>query len=148
MNKKERIESKNCQMMQDVYNSYNNHELEPVLAALSEDTEWVAIGSRESLPYAGVYRGPKEVLRYLDILADAEESNHLVPQEFIGHGDRVIIFGEYIARVNATGVQFKTDFVHVFTLSDGKIVKFRDFYDTAAAVAAFNAPPIERQPEE
>lgn len=130
-------ERENERIMRSIYDSYLNHNLQTVFDACAEDTEWLAIGPADKLPYAGLYRGPKEVEKYLAILDDCEESNHLIPQEFIAHGDKVIVFGEYIARVNATGIQFKTDFVHVFTLRDGKIIKFRDFYDTAAAVKAY-----------
>lgn len=131
-------EQRNISLIKSLYEAYVNHDLTPVLECCAEDTEWLAIGPIGGLPYAGTYRGPREVERYLAILDDSEESNHLIPQEFLGDGNRVIVFGEYIARVNATGIQFSTDFVHVFTLRDGKITKFRDFYDTAAAMAAYH----------
>ncbi|MGH9759453.1 MAG: nuclear transport factor 2 family protein [Blastocatellia bacterium] len=140
MSEPDRMEEQNVPLIKNLYESYVNHDLRPVLESCAEDTEWLATGPVGRLPYAGLYRGPTEVERYLAILDDSEESNHLVPKEFIGHDDRVIVFGEYIARVNATGIQFRTDFVHVFSIREGKIVRFRDFYDTAAALAAYHPP--------
>src|ERR1044071_9329021 len=130
---------KNENIVKECYAAYLRADLEAVLENCSEDTEWLAIGPPERLPYAGIHRGREQVARYFAILDDKEESNHLMPQEFVTTGDKVIVFGNYRARVNATGLRFETDFVHVFTLRDGKITNFRDYYDTAAAVAAYQS---------
>jgi ketosteroid isomerase-like protein len=130
-------EQLNEQLVREVYTSYLRADLDTVLNACSEDTEWLACGPPDHLPYAGRHCGREQVARYFAILDDKEESNHLVPQEFVVAGDQVIVFGNYRARVNANGRRFETDFVHVFTLRDGKITSFRDFYDTAAAVEAY-----------
>jgi ketosteroid isomerase-like protein len=127
----------NEKIVRGIYAAYLRADLEAVLETCSEDTEWLAFGPVERLPYAGIHRGREQVARYFAILDDKEESDHLVPQEFIASGDKVIVFGNYSARVNANGRRFETDFVHVFTLRGGKITNFRDYYDTAATVAAY-----------
>jgi uncharacterized protein len=137
MTEQEKLEQENGQIVQSLYAAYLNHDIRTVIDACAEDSEWFAQGPAGLLPYAGVYRGHREIEKYIAILDDVEESNHLVAQEFIAHGDKIIVFGEYIARVNATGLQFKTDFVHVFTIRDGKVAGFRYLYDTAAAVQAY-----------
>jgi ketosteroid isomerase-like protein len=130
-------ENDNEKIVRGLYTAYLTADLQTVLKACSEDTEWLAIGPTDRLPYAGLHRGREQVARYFAILDDKEESDHLAPHEFVASGDKVIVFGNYSARVNATGQKFETDFVHVFTLREGKITNFRDFYDTAAAVDAY-----------
>ena len=130
-------EQENEQIVREAYAAYLRADLAAVLNICSEDTEWRACGPPERLPYAGVHRGRAAVQRYFAILDDAEESDNLVPKEFITKGDKVVVFGEYSARVNANGRRFATDFVHVFTLRDGKIAEFFDSYDTARAVEAY-----------
>jgi len=141
-------EAENERVVRNCYNAYLNHDIWTVVDSCAEDSEWFALGPSDKLPYAGSYRGRQEVEKYLAILDDVEESNHLVAHEFIACGNKVIVFGEYIARVNSTGLQFKTDFAHVFTLRDGKITNMRYLYDTAAAVAAFSGVPISPDDEE
>lgn len=136
-------EQENEQIVRQAYNAYLSADLEAVLNLCSEDTEWLACGSPDRLPYAGLHRGRQQVERYFAILDDKEESNHLMAQEFITSGDKVIVFGNYSARVNANGQRFETDFVHVFTLRDGKITNFRDLYDTSAAVEAYRGANVE-----
>ena len=135
-------ERENERIIRQTYAAYLSANLEAVLNSCSEETEWLASGPAEHLPYAGRHRGREQVARYFAILDDKEESNHLVPQEFIATVDRVIVFGNYRARVNANGQRFETDFVHVFTLHDGKITNFRDYYDTAAAVRAYSGEDV------
>jgi uncharacterized protein len=137
MTEQEKLEQENEQTVRGLYQAYLSHDIETVIDTCAEDSEWFAMGPPSALPYAGTYRGHPQIEKYIAILDDVEESNHLVAQEFIARGDKVIVFGEYIARVNATGVQFKTDFAHVFTLRDGKVTKFRYLYDTAAALKAY-----------
>ncbi|HEX8091146.1 MAG TPA: nuclear transport factor 2 family protein [Blastocatellia bacterium] len=136
-------EQENEKIVRQAYAAYLEANLEAVLNLCSEDTEWLACGPPDDLPYAGRHSGRQQVARYFAILDDAEESNHLVAQEFVSSGEKVIVFGNYKARVNANGRRFETDFVHVFTLRGGKIVNFRDYYDTAAAVEAYRAAPDE-----
>ena len=130
--------NENEKIVREAYAAYLRADLQAVLEICSEDTEWLAFGPPDQLPYAGSHRGREQVTRYFAILDDKEESTHLVPHEFVTTGDKVIVFGSYKARVNATGLRFETDFVHVFTLRGGKITNFRDYYDTAAAVAAYH----------
>ena len=133
------VEESNEQIVRDIYAAYLRADLDAVLNTCSEDTEWLAFGPANYLPYAGRHCGREQVARYFAILDDKEESDHLVPQVFVAKEDRVIVFGNYRARINANGRRFETDFVHVFTLRDGKITRFRDFYDTAAVVEAYRA---------
>lgn len=135
-------EQENEKIVRQAYEAYLTANLDMVLNLCSEDTEWRAVGPPADLPYAGHHRGRQAVARYFAILDDKEESDHLIPQDFVAKGDKVIVFGNYKARVNGNGQRFETDFVHVFTLHDGKITNFRDYYDTAAAVEAYRGEVI------
>ena len=43
-------------------------------------------------------------------------------------------------RAKSTGQAFKSDIVRIYTMKDGRIVKVRNYYDTAAYVAALREP--------
>jgi uncharacterized protein len=46
----------------------------------------------------------------------------------------------------ATGRKAESDWVHVFTIRNGQVVKFQEYFDTAVAVAA-HQKAVARQPE-
>ena len=62
---------------------------------------------------------------------------HFEPREFIAQGDKVVVLGRSSATVRATGKSYSTDWVHLFTVADGKITDFHEFFDNAAATRAF-----------
>jgi ketosteroid isomerase-like protein len=51
-------------------------------------------------------------------------------------GDKVVALGHYAWRVKSTGREFGGDFAHVFTMYNGKVKRFHEYMDTAAASAA------------
>lgn len=55
----------------------------------------------------------------------------------VAEGDTVVLLGHYTWRVKATDRSFSSDFAHAFHLAGGKIEKFQEFLDTAAAAAAY-----------
>ena len=53
-----------------------------------------------------------------------DRKNAFEPREFIAHGDKVVALGHYAWRVKSTGREFGGDFAHVFTMSNGKVIRF------------------------
>lgn len=69
---------------------------------------------------------------------DAEHVNfsRFEPQEFVATGDKVVALGHYTA-TTPVGGSLDSDFAMVFTLRDGKVVRFQEFSDSAAINAAY-----------
>jgi ketosteroid isomerase-like protein len=88
------------------------------------------------VPFSGKRRGQEQMGQFFASLIDTQEVQHFDPREFIAQGDKVVALGHYAWRVKATGREFGGDFAHVFTVRDGKVVRFHEYMDTAAAAAA------------
>ena len=52
-------------------------------------------------------------------------------------GDDVVVPGHVTLRVKTTGKMCETDFVHWFTVRDGKLTSWRDYFDTYALAQAY-----------
>jgi ketosteroid isomerase-like protein len=109
---------------------------------LTDDVVWVTPGPPDQLPAAGMRHGRAEVAQFFSVLNDTEEIQQFEPREFIAQDDKVVALIKYRSRIRATGRTVDTELVHIFTLRDGKIAEFREFFDTAAALAAFHAPAM------
>ncbi len=70
-------------------------------------------------------------------IAECEDTLKFEPREFIVQGDKVVVVGHYEARAKATGREYATYFIHVFTVREGKITSFVEYTDTAAIAEAF-----------
>ena len=105
------------------------------LALLSEDVQFVVPGP-PAVGAAGTWRGHAGVKECLGLLRSGQENQAVEFLEFVAQDDKVVVLLHVRARVHATGKLFESDIVHFFTISDGKIARLVDFFDTYALADA------------
>jgi ketosteroid isomerase-like protein len=81
---------------------------------------------------AGLHRNPAEVAEFFAALAQVEDVTVFEPQEFIEAGENVTVLGYSESTVHETKLKVQSEWVHVFTVRNGKITRWRGFFDTAA----------------
>ena len=128
-------EQENTNLVQRVYGNFKSGDIKALLNLLSDNIEW-QLPEIENVPFAGKYRGHEDVGQFFESLVDTQEVQHFDPREFIAQGDKVVALGHYAWRVKSTGREFGGDFAHVFTVDNGKVVRFHEYMDTAAVAAA------------
>ncbi len=89
------------------------------------------------IPFGGRYHGHEQVAQFFATIRETVKAEQFEPQEFIAKGDKVVVLGHERIRVKSNGRTCETDWVHVFTLRNGKVVKIHVYSDTACIVAAF-----------
>ena len=77
-------------------------------------------------------RNPAEVAEFFAAIDRAEDLNVFEPREFIETGENVTVLGYLEGFARDTKQNFQTEWVHVFTVRNGKITRWRGFTDTAA----------------
>lgn len=128
----------NRQLAARGYDMFRRGDIPGILDQATDDVEWVS-SEVAQIPFSGTYVGKKEVTDFFVTLSESLESLRFEPQEFIAERDKVVVLGVSQWRVRKTGVVYDDAWVHVFTMRDGKIARFRIFGNSAAAVAAFTA---------
>lgn len=91
-----------------------------------------------TIPYAGIYRGREAARGFFETVLSSVEIHQFEPQEMLADADKVVVTGHLNLKAISTGGVIDSDFVHVITLTNNKWSRFRDFMDTAKAVAAFS----------
>ena len=135
----------NLNVVKDAYLAYRERNFDALRNCLAEDVKWFAIGPPDLIPTAGTRYGRNQVERYFATLDRAEDIKSFEPQEFIAEGDKVVAIGELERFAVSTGSLLRSPWVHVFTWRNGRIIEFRSFYDTAAAVTAL-AGAVQSRP--
>jgi ketosteroid isomerase-like protein len=126
--------STNTDLVRSVYEAFATGDVPSVLAALDPQIEWI---EAEGFPTAGTYRGPEAVVSgVLGPLTTEWQGFSVVPNEFIDGGDTIVALGRYAGSFKGTGKAMSCDFAHVWTLRDGKAVRFRQYVDSALVQAA------------
>ncbi|MYS92942.1 MULTISPECIES: nuclear transport factor 2 family protein [Streptomyces] len=114
-----------------MYDAFARKDIDAVFDALSADVE---IYQSELVPWGGNYRGHDGAQEFFGRLLGNIESA-VTADEMIEAGDHVIQIGHSRGHVKATGVRFDVRDVHVWTLRDGKVVRFEAYLDTPAMLA-------------
>ena len=117
------------------YDAFARKDLDGVMGDMHPDIEWQ---QAQGLPHGGTYRGLPEVRANIFDPLDRDwwDSFTADPDEFLDAGSEVVVLGRYRGVAKHTGKHLDVPFVHVWTVHEGKAVRFRQFLDTAGWVAA------------
>jgi ketosteroid isomerase-like protein len=121
----------NLETIRGLYAAFARGDVPFVLGTLDAQVEW---NEAENFIYAdrNPYLGPQAVLDGVFMRIGAEwDGFSAATEQLVGSGATVIALGRYRATCKATGKPVNAQFVHVFTLKDGKIVRFQQYTDTA-----------------
>jgi len=126
----------NIEIVKQVYEAFAKRDINAILNLLSPDVEWGEPDNPYN-PAAGTRHGHKGFLEWLEVGRQSEEIVVLEPKKFLADNDTVAIVGYTKCIAKPTGKSYETDFVHLVTLKDGKIIRLEEFFDTYAAAEAF-----------
>lgn len=127
----------NLAIMKDAYAAFGRGEIDAVLSVHDPNTE-LEIAGPTDIPWAGHFRGHDGVRKYFAAIEAEAEIDAFEPHAFLAEGDNVVVLGFEKLRSKRTGRSYETHWVHAFILANGKIVKFREYCDTATVAAAFS----------
>ena len=121
---------------QQLFEAFGAKDIPTILTYLDPEIMIEFYGA-SVIPYAGTYSGIAEAEGFFKTVLSSVEINQFDAEEIFGVGDKVVVTGHLNLKAISTGRIIDSDFVHVITLRDARWVRFRDFMNTAVAVAAF-----------
>ena len=129
-------EADNKTLVETLYRAFAAGDGATIRGILSPDIVWI---EAENGPYADLnpYIGPAAVFEgVFGRIGQQWQAFAATPVTVLPSGDRVVSLGRYTGTNIATGEVLDAQFVHVFTVADGKIVAFQQYTDTAQWVDA------------
>jgi uncharacterized protein len=124
-------------LIQSLYAAFGRGDIASIIAAVAPDIEWRLNGSRSDHPLLGSWKGPQGVQAFFDELARIQDFSEFSPREFLSSGDRVFVLGHYASTIRKNGRKAASDWVHIFTVRNGKLAGFLEFTDTAEFARAW-----------
>lgn len=120
------------EIVRSFYDKLKAGDAPGALGLMAPDIEWITMWH-----YKVDGRGPERVAEGLFKPLVAEWSSFaLVPTEFIANGDTVVSLGNFTGVHGTTGKHAEAGYAHVWTVRDGKIIRFRQYIDTLAVADA------------
>jgi phosphoenolpyruvate carboxykinase (GTP) len=115
-------EQENASVVRQVYENLRKRDIQSLLNLLSEDVE-CELSKMKGIPLAGKRNGREHVAEFFKSMADTHGVQLLEPKEFIAKDGKIITLGHYKWRADASGREFEGNWVHVFTVRNGKITR-------------------------
>ncbi len=137
-------EQQNVELVQQCYADYGTGDIDHLIECMAPDIEW-ELADVPGVDFSGKRTGCDQVREFFRLNGEQQTVREFAPREFIAQGDKVVVLGHGAWTVKATGLDFESDWVHVFTLRDGKVAAFREFMDVNVAIDAFQCQPIARR---
>ncbi|MFF5128721.1 nuclear transport factor 2 family protein [Streptomyces syringium] len=119
----------NLEAIHAAYRAFRARDLGGLLEVLDPGIEWVHPLGMAEFGLGGTKSGHAGVKQFLARVPLVLGGMRLEPQEFIESGDRVVVFG--VRQVTSvTGHTETLDFIHSWTMRDGRAVRMEDVFDT------------------
>ena len=128
----------NLKVVQDAFAAFLRGDIPAILAACDSSIE-VEFYGPPTLPMAGHFKGHAGLQDYLNRVVTAIEFLQFVPQEFVCEEESVVVLGYTKARARATDREGRISWTVVFTMSNGRISRYRVYEDTATLAQVLGA---------
>jgi ketosteroid isomerase-like protein len=135
-------EQANLKVVQDMFNAFDQGNIQAGLDIYSVNVDFQSPVTRTNPPeitWAKPRHSRGEVAEYFKELFEKVQPERLETIWFTAQDDRVVVEGKNRGTAKSTCRSYEHDWVMVFTVYEGKIVRFRHYYDTADIVAAFQS---------
>ena len=125
----------NTDIVKLAYSNVATGNIPGVLDVFDPDIEWNECKGMPFVKGDGLYTGPDAVVSNVFMnLPVFFDGFNIAVTEIFGADDKVVMVGYYEGTNKATGKPFKANATHVWTVKNGKLVRFFQAVDTAAII--------------
>ncbi len=135
----------NVKLVQDVYGAFGRGDIQAVLDTLAPDVTWGLVGREQDLPFAGIRQGKAGAAEFFRALKETQQLTSFEPKTFRGADDMVFVQGRAAWIMCRNGVSGENDWLHAFTIRNGKVTAYRGYQDTALLSQAYQAAPAGKR---
>jgi ketosteroid isomerase-like protein len=129
----------NITLVQSLYAAFGRGDIGTIAGAALPDAVWHVHGRTKDHPALGVHKGPQGVQKFFEIVTETQDVVTFTPREFYAADDKVFVRGDYSWKMRKTGKSVSSEWLHMFTIRDGKLAGFDEFTDTAQFAEALRA---------
>lgn len=125
------MSKENLEIIEKIYAAFDKRDYEGAMSHFAEDFEWYAADNSplaDQSPFYGVEAVRIGVFARIDSRFD--KLVVVADEIFEADEDRVVVLGYYHGKFRVKTEEFRTQVAHIWTLRDGKAVKYQQYLDT------------------
>jgi uncharacterized protein len=123
----------NVEIVTSLVEAWNGADMEAILTLFDPDCE---VSFPPEVPEPGPFQGHAELRNWAEGFLAAWESHHAEVVELTVEGDLVLAMLHLTGRGSGSGIVMDETDAHLFTLRDGKIMRWRNFSQRSEALEA------------
>ncbi len=127
----------NIAFIQSLSAAFQRGDIAAITAASAPQITWEVNGRVQDHPLLGLRQGPRGVQDFFETVVQVQDMSEFSPCEFYADGEKVFVLGHYAWTIRRSGWPVASNFVHIFTVRDGKLTAFVEFTDTAKFADAY-----------
>jgi len=117
--------SSNQEIIQVIFEAAAEEDWETIKSLVHDD---IQVFEADSLPYAGVFKGPDQFIELIQqVFSTWEDVEHTI-NHVVASGEHVVMLANMAGRAKKTGRTFSVPMAEVWRLKDGKVAEIRPFY--------------------
>ena len=128
--------SENVELVRSIYADWERGDWNSTAYAFDPEMEFARIGRPDFAEHLGEWRGFDEMRAALLAWMRSWEDIRVQAERVIDLGDRVLVLSRQSGRGKRSGVPLDTEYGDIFTIRDGKIVRWELYMERADALAA------------
>jgi uncharacterized protein len=128
------MNGKNLETVSKIYEALNKKDLPFMLSAVDPQ---ITVSQTDELPWGGNYQGVEGLKNFLAKLLQHTDSKVTV-DEYFEAGNQVVAIGRSAGEVRGGQTKFDVRVVHIWTINEGKIIRFEPYIDTPAMLKVLN----------
>lgn len=137
MSKKEKQNLKSLKKAYRRWDETKGESVEVWMDLMADEVEFGSLaGGAPGMEFTEQRKSKAEVAEYFAGLSVDWKMHHYTPERFLCDGNWVVMIGRCAFECRTTGKVVETAKADVVKFRDGRIVRFFEFFDTAAALAA------------
>jgi ketosteroid isomerase-like protein len=116
--------------VEDLYAAYRRRDFDRVAQLIDDDIDWIIYGPVQILPFAGERHGKRAVLETLGRIAAEYTLQTHEPEIMVVEGDRAAVMSDVAFTQRSTGRLLRFRLVNFLRFRNGRIVEFRELFNT------------------
>ena len=119
---------KNIEIVKELYRFKKEKDYDSFKKICAPEMEWI---QNKGFPNGGIHRGAEEVIENVfNSFSNDWEEFRFQADDFIEGKRSVVVLGKYVGVSRKGHKSMSADACHVYTLRDGKVIRFRQYTDT------------------
>lgn len=127
----------NKDLIASIYDAFAHGNVPFILDSVSDAFTWHDPCDSSKAIQGGIYHGKEGFGQFFQKLVSSTETTMWEVQSYVSEGNMVVATGKHGIKAKSTGKSWVNDWVMIWEIENGKVIRGKSYFDTARYEALF-----------